>query len=1190
LPIFTILTLLIHPVLALAQSSSSGLDPEKAITQYVHDSWQTDQGLPQNSVNAVLQTRDGYLWLGTQEGLVRFDAVRMTVFDRRNTPALKTSWITGLAEVDGSLWISTWGGGLTRLRNGVFTNYRAPQGLPDDHLNTVVADPDGSLWIGSAHHGLIHYTAGKFINCTFEAGLPTQNVTAIVPDTGGGVWIGTAGNGIARFVNGRFRFYDVGDGLASDYVAALYRDHRGVLWIGTEWGMSRLADGRFRNFTTDDGLPAMQVRAIVGDDRDVIWVGTELSGLTRYWNGRFTRYTTTDGLSNSTPVAFRFDREGGLWIGTDERGLHRLQDARFTTYSTEEGLPAEVVWSVLAARDSGVWAGTEGGGLVHLRNGRAQVYGPAEGLTGAEVHALYEDQDGTLWIGTPAGLHRWRNGRITRYAPAPSLRKDVWAITRTRDSSLWLGTAGGLTRIQGKQITLFGEKQGLGRGEVQALLESRNGTLFVGTGHGLYRMVADSFVAMGSRSTGLGQAVFALHEDEQGVLWVGTDGSGLQRVEHGVVTAYTMQDGLADDVVFSILEDANHNLWMSSNKGVFEVSKRLLNAVAAGRPGQIVSTLYGTSDGMKIGEANGGFQPAGTVDSEGTLWFPTLRGIAGVRPGAPRVTAPVRAYLEEIRVNNVMVPVAEGLVLPAGSTRLEFRFTALSLHDAKHLRFRYRLEGVDPDWIDAAGGRVASYTHIPGGHYRFLIEVLGEGGEWARGAGLGFRIKLHVYQTWWFIGLSALAVMLTGFGLHWLRLRRIRQHEAVLTALVDTRTQSLQQEIGERQSIEAALRRSHEELEARVRARTADLHLANVEWKHTFDSIPSPIIITDLNGRIKQLNQTAAQQASIPSQDSVPGLIGEIDGEPWQCTVHLLRRVAGNAEGCSEQVRCDVTGRRWDVAARLIEAPSPGDERVITIARDITAEVELQESLRKGETMAAVGELVAGMAHEVRNPLFSISANLDAFEARHGVLPEARQYLDVLRREMNRLTSVVQHLVDYVKPPALNPVPMTLDRVVDAAIHACTPLAERHRVRTRNQVDPDLPLVMMDPDRMTQVFTHLLSLAVYHSSPGGQVEVEARMRSAERRWIECLLTDEGRERATEDLPWSLQPFLARGSDRIGLGVSLVQLTIEQHGGTIAATTRPDGGTVVRILLPVARGQGEARKGARVRAEASDTGR
>ncbi len=777
----------------LASSPAEALDPVKAITQYRHEVWRTREGLPQSSAEALVQTRDGYVWIGTQEGLARFDGARFVVFDKSNTPELRHNRIlTLLEDRRGRLWIGTEGGGLTVLEEGRFRTYGRSDGLSNDIVRTLAEDAEGTVWIGT-DAGLQSRDERAFADWGPSDGIPAA-VRSLVVDPAGTLWAGT-GQGLVRRSGKRF----VPSGI-TDAVLSLHAAADGTMLAGTSHGLRLLREGRVEALGQADGLPSDVVNCALRDRRGTVWIGTS-GGLGRWTEGRVSTFTPAQGLSNGNVLALLEDREGTLWVGTQDGGLNKLSDASFTPWGIREGLSADVAWAVFVDRDGAVWSGTDSAGVNVRRGDRVSTIGTADGLAAPGVQAIWQHPDGSVWLGTRGGgVSIVRGGKIIRtIRKADGLASDsICAITGTRDGSVFLGArGGGLTRLSPDgRFSRFSEADGLLNGTVHALHEDRKGNLWIGTnGAGLFRFDGGRFTRFG-RSQGLSiEIVNTIHEGTDGTLWVGTYGGGLNRFRDGRFSAATTREGLFDDAVFAILPDGQGNLWISCNRGVYAVSLRDLDALAGGTVRRVTCRPFGAEDGMRNRECNGANQPAGARGPDGRLHFPTIEGVVSVDPsGLFRNPVPPPVQVEEVSVDGTPVPARGFLELEPGVERFEFQYTALSFRVPSRVRFRVRLEGVDREWVDVGTRRSAYYTHLPPGSHTFRVAASNESGVWTEDeASFSFRLRPRLDQRpvfWFLVGAFALAIAYTGYRF---RVARLEARERDLVAIVEERTRSLRE-------------------------------------------------------------------------------------------------------------------------------------------------------------------------------------------------------------------------------------------------------------------------------------------------------------------------------------------------------------------------------------------------------------
>jgi ligand-binding sensor domain-containing protein/signal transduction histidine kinase len=761
------------------------LDPEKRISQYVFDVWQTRDGLPINAVFSIAQTPDGYLWLATLEGLVRFDGVRFRVFGRtdRRSPSTLTRQL--LVDGEGRLWLGT-DHGLAQWRNGVVPVLTTREGLLDNYVRCLYEDRQRVLWIGTSG-GLNRLEGGRLTSYTTRDGLPHNSVQSVFQARDGALWIGTSA-GLARLLDGTFTTYTSRQGLAHDAVHALHEDRDGNLWIGTFGGLSRFKDGRIDTFTAEQGFPTAPIDDFEEDGAGSLWLSSYGAGIGRLRSGRFERFGSREGLMDDLPSDIHLDRQGSLWISMHQSGLSRLRDGLFTAYTTREGLAADVVLAVLEDRAGAVWMATQGGGLSRLSNGVFTTFTRKDGLLSDQVFAIREDREGSLWIGSyNGGLNRFKDGRFLSYT-TDQLPRGIFitGFHQDREGAIWIATAGGgLKRFSAGAFETYMTKEGLAHNYVWSIAEDGEGGLWVGTRAGLSRWKDGSFQRHDPEEGWLGHEIYALHADDEGSIWIGTSGGGLSRLKERRFTHYTTSEGLPDDTIYAILDDRRGYFWMSCNKGIFRVRKSELTELAEGKRASVGSVVYGVGDGMKTAECNGGTQPAGWRSRDGRLWFATAKGAVVVDPSrADEIVPSPASLMEEVLVENQPVTRTESEKIPsvgAGSRQFEFHYAAPGARTPERVRFRYKVEGVDRDWIDAGARRVAYYTSLPPGRHRFRVIAGHEGSAWneAGGASFSFRVEPFFYQTWWFYALCAVAVSSALWAGHRYRLERVLEMERV---------------------------------------------------------------------------------------------------------------------------------------------------------------------------------------------------------------------------------------------------------------------------------------------------------------------------------------------------------------------------------------------------------------------------
>jgi signal transduction histidine kinase/ligand-binding sensor domain-containing protein len=702
--------------------------------QYRFDRWTTDNGLPQNSVRSIVQTRDGYLWMTTFDGLARFNGVQFKVFDKSNTKGLSSNRFTALYEdEDGTLWVGTIDGGLTRYRDGAFTSYTTTDGVPPGPVLAFSHDLKGELLLNIGS-GQFYMRGGKFTSAPPEY-MAQDRMFYLGPS--GTQW--TIGKNETRQVkDGRVTRYQINltiDGLWP------YEDSQGNLWLSDMSGVYRLRDGQTTRYQQKDGVPPRFTwRPYCEDDEGGVWFAAD--GLARFKDGRFTAYGKESGLGGLFIHRLFKDREGTIWIGTSG-GLFRLTKQFITGYSTESGLLHREVYSILQSHNGDIWVGSILG-LSRFRNGAFQnTPMPAPYNF---VQALGEDGAGRLWIGAIDGLFRYENGKLKDLS---SLAKGtVCTILIDRHGDVWVGSEYGLFKFSdGRVVAHYTAKDGLVSDDLKVIHEDSQGVLWIGTGGSLVRFEAGKFTSY-AMPDGLGRNnVRCIYEDAEGTFWIGTYDDGLIRFRDGRFFNYRKDQGLFDNGVFQILEDRHGYFWISCNKGIYRVSRKELNEVAAGRITEVNSVAYGKRDGMLNIECNGGRLPAGIIARDGKFWFPTQEGVAVIDPDVAHINPQAPPVLiESITLERNSVDFQHGITIQPNVRGLEISYTALSYIKADQIKFKYKLEGLDADWVDASTRRVAYFPYLPPGSYTFRVIAANSDGVWNNA---GASVKVKVLAAFW---------------------------------------------------------------------------------------------------------------------------------------------------------------------------------------------------------------------------------------------------------------------------------------------------------------------------------------------------------------------------------------------------------------------------------------------------------
>jgi signal transduction histidine kinase/ligand-binding sensor domain-containing protein/CheY-like chemotaxis protein len=777
-----------------------------ALRHYLRQTWQTAEGLPQNSVRAIVQTREGYLWFATAEGLVRFDGIRLTVYNRLSTPAFPTNNLDSLAvAADGALWIGFRRHGLGRLDAGRLTTWTTAQGLSANETISLTATADGSIWAGTTGHGLNRIRDGKVTVYGREQGLPDNDCLALAV-SGRGLLVATGAGSVRVSDAGVERLASSDLAGTPSPVTAILDGDAGDLWLGTTKGLLRLQlqTGQQTLYTMADGLPSDDVTTLARGHDGTIWIGLRSGGLARFRDRQFESFTGADGLPDDFVRVMYEDAERNLWVGTNAGGVSRLHTTPFRTVSKRDGLPADNIRAVFEGQDGAMWVGTHAHGLARIHNGSVTRWTTHEGLPSDGVSMIGQSRDGAMWIGTPEGLVRTLGPSLTRYTTAEGLpHANVRGLFEDRDGGLWIGTMGGVCRIDGLRCVAV---EGLNI-NARGFHQSADGALWIASNRGLFRYDQGRISHWGEREGLSSEFLTSIAAEADGTLWLSTSGTGLNRFKDGRIVTYGPTQGLHEGTIFRVLSDGHGWVWMTSNHGLFRVARAQLDAVADGRAQTIHSQAYTEVDGLPSPEFNGGSFPAGIVARDGHLWLPSVKGVVIVDP--MRVEAPPPpplAHVERAIVDGHAVDQTTPVTVGPGEGNLEFQYTAFQFVAPTRLRFRYKLDGFDADWVDAGARRTAYYTRVPPGQYVFLVQASNDAGAWgAADLTAAIALRPRVYQTRWFLGCSALAGVLLVFGAIHLRTARHRAQERRLVEMVAVRTRELENEIAERTRVQHAL-------------------------------------------------------------------------------------------------------------------------------------------------------------------------------------------------------------------------------------------------------------------------------------------------------------------------------------------------------------------------------------------------
>jgi len=780
-------------MLILGCRSAFALDPSLKPSQYLVDNWQIPEGLPQTSAQAIARTPDGYLWIGTQEGLARFDGVRFSVFLSGKDLDIPNKHISTLfVDAAGRLWVGT-RSGLAILENGRFRSFAKVPALASAYVRAITQDKGGHLWVGT-ESGLVEITGETVQSFGVSNGLTDERIQALLEDRNGVLWIGTA-SGLQRFDRKHFDAVSPDANGTAASITAVHEDAKGTLWFGTATGALYSSDGRSFQKMADRGQLGSVVRVITHDHDGNIWIGTRGGGLVRWHGGHFDALNS-NLFATSDIRSLLEDNEGSLWVGSYGVGLLRLREGKFATAGEPEGLQGNLTWTVNPRKAGGVWLGSDGG-LSSYVDGNFQHYTGPRGHENSRVRAVLEDSQGALWAGGEGvGAFRIDSHGMTVFNHDSGLSGDtVLALIEDRHSRIWVGTNQGLDVIENGHVTSMQSLlSGSSRSAVHFIYEDHREELWVAT------ETQGLFIVNGTTTRHLGMAeglpsdwVISMHEDDRGEMWLGTT-DGLAVWHDGKLTSLANLGGPLRETILDVIEDDAHQIWLTTNKGLVSVARGALDALVAGRKPLPDFRVYGLADGLRTAEFAGGNSSPGCRSPDGVLWFPSIRGVVRVDPRHIK-TNPLAppVHIEEVLVDGAPVALADAANIAPGARQWEFHYTGLSLLVPQSTSFKYRLEGFDKDWIDAGTRRTAYYTQLPPGTYSFRVIASNNDGVWNEsGASFGFTLKPHFYETAWFALLCIMGLIAAIASWYRLRVGRLRRLAHALTEQVAVRTRDLE--------------------------------------------------------------------------------------------------------------------------------------------------------------------------------------------------------------------------------------------------------------------------------------------------------------------------------------------------------------------------------------------------------------
>jgi PAS domain S-box-containing protein len=1125
---------------------TAALEPSRSLTQYNTRTWRRANRLPSDSVTAIVQSADGHLWLGTPRGLVDFDGVEFKAMGLPGQDDVHSRVITSLAQRRaGGLWVGTEHGGY-----GVFDGTRFSS-LPNSHIGgdsptirVMEEMRDGSLFVSALG------TVGRRMPSGVEEIFSTElDVLSLHQDQQGRVWIGTGNGGLYYWEGGRLN--QVGGAAAQlwsgQMISAITVDKQGVIWVGAANGLHSLnPDLSPRPSIGMTGRPA----ALLIDSHDVLWIGSMYNGLLRYKDGVLSSLTHADGLASDQVTALAESSDGSLWVGTED-GLTQLAEVKFPIFSTAQGLSGDGSLCVTPDKAGGVWVGTNNG-LTHIVDGKCTNYGynRHDDFSSEWIRRVLVARNGDVYfLAGRQDLNRLRNGHVDKsWYPGDwtqSIVEDAQGIVFTSRSKL--------LRLEKDKIIPYrlynGKEPELGW--INKLLVARDGSLWIAGNPGLARIRNGELKQWAPEHATEDFTFFYLCEDDDGAIWAARS-TGLVRIKEGRLSTVNHRQGLHSDLIYAIVPDLHGNFWMDTPEGFFRVSQGDLNAVADGNLPQVTCTVYDGPHVIKSAEKMNG-EYSGCRTSDGRIWLSSAKGVIQIDPAhLPVNSKPPPIHLLRVRVDGSEYPVDREPNLKAGARNVEFEYGAIDYQAPERVRYRYRLEGFQSQWVDAGPRRSAYFTNLPPGSYRFQVKACNADEVWNE-EGASFRLSLRpeLYENWWFrAGLAAAGVGL--IGLAWVYRDRNRQREIA--------------EIRHREKLQMEM----------------------------IESSPVPMLMVDNQQRILYVNATFTRifgytAGELPDLGAWWRLACPYPAtrEEWASSWNDRLKTAAAGGRSIEPVETTLAHRDQSLRHIVITTSAVG-ERTLVICSDLTdrkrAEDEhrrLEEQLRQGQKMEAIGRLSGGIAHDFNNLLTVILGHVTLLEIREKPPTDIVESIREIKGSAKRAASLTSQLLSVSRKRPIQASHIDLNHVVNEMTSMLRRLVGEDirmemqlaigQVPTRADTSMIeqmmLNLVLNARDAMPKGGRLVVSTAVTEVSPDAIPEA---FNARSGRFACFVVSDTGCGIPAEIKSRIFDPFfttkdVGKGT---GLGLATVFGIVEQHKGWIDVESEPDRGSTFRVYLPL----------------------
>lgn len=1137
----------------LFSMKSHALNPERSMTQYMQTVWTTNQGLPSDDLMDLVQDADGFIWIGSYEGLIRFDGVEFRVLSKYTHRGFdSTSARILYRDIRNVLWIGTNGEGLAKYAKGQFTMYTTRNGLPDNSIRRIFMDKGGSLWVGTTG-GLARLNPESD---RFESLDQFSNsmIEMIFQDSNGSIWIGPGEGGIFQLQNNRFSIPASLKSMSGFVLLSMIEDKNGALWLGTkDHGLFSYKNGVLKRYGSTDGISAKSINDMWLGKYGSLWIGTD-SGLYRYFSDTFSIYDEKAGLNNNLITSLSEDTEGNLWITTARGGLAKLSDGKFLTYSTPEGMVHKKVNSIVESKDGALWIGTDSG-LSLFKDGTFKKNTITDYFTDIRIRQINLDSNGTYLFSTYSnlGVVELNNGGFKSYSTKQGLTSNRCRVSlKDSKGNLWIGTSKGLNRINSEGVSTFARTTGLVNDYIMTIFEDSTGKLWIGTdGGGIAYFENERFTFLSTDDGLAANIVFKIFEDSEKTLWVTTNG-GLSRYKDGKFYNFTVKQGLKSDSIFQAIEDDRNQLWMMANIGVFSASLKDLNQYADGKLSILTTSFYDTSDGLRASITPTSW---GIKSQNGNLILPTMDGIVIIEPeDIPLNPIPPPIYLDRVQIDENMVNSNKLKFLAPQNKRIVFKFTALSYVNPEKVMFQYMLKGFEDTWSEPSVVREASYTSLPPGDYALRIRATNNDMVWSQsGQYAAFTQQPYFYQTTWFYVLLIASTLIVLTLAYFVRVRTLRHRQQELERLLSERTKDLEIE--------------KENYRGIVEDQTELICRFGSFYQLTF---VNEAFCRYFNKQFSELtNSSFLTLIPEEEQSEIEAQIAALNSDRQSSTIEIPIQLPEETLWVQWTIRILLDSNK-----QLIEYQAVG--------RDITERIEMEKELIEAKEIAeeanqAKSDFIADISHEIRTPMHAILGytKIGINKVEKLTTELMKRYLTEIQTSGNRLVNLINDLLDLSKLQTGKAVYTfelnSLSKTVQDVIEEFRGLAEEKEITLEFNSSSLADSLMMDKEKIRQVVTNLLSNAIKFSEAKSRIEISL---STQGQMFLVSVKDAGLGIPEDELESIFEKFTQSSKTSAteirgtGLGLSISKQIVSDHQGRIWAENNKNGGSTFLFELPV----------------------